>query len=84
MSSVDDFRICYHITVPHVESDGGTAVMQFLCKHAGEDDSSMVEITVQLWMPYAVLTSWANANPELLREMLKRQQLAKAAPGQKN
>jgi hypothetical protein len=52
-------RICYHIVVPHVENDGKTAVMQFLCKSVGDDGSTMVESTVELWMPYAVLTSWA-------------------------
>jgi len=84
MSSEEDFRICYHIKVPHVEPDGGTAVLEFLCKHAGEDGSTFVESTVTLWMPYAVLTSWANASPELFAEMQKRQQLTKAAAGSKN
>ena len=84
MSSEEDFRICYHITVPHVEPDGSTAVLQFSCKHVAEDGSTSVDSTVTLWMPYAVLTWWANASPELLQEMQKRQELSKASANPKN
>lgn len=84
MSSEEDFRICYHIKVPHVEPDGNTAVLDFLCKHVAEDGSTTIESTVTLWMPYAVLTSWANTSPELLQEMQKRQGLAKPDPTAKN
>lgn len=83
-SSEEDFRICYHINVPHVEPDGNTAVLEFLCKHVGEDGSTSIESKVQLWMPYAVLTSWTNGSPELLKEMQTRQELAKAGAGAKN
>jgi hypothetical protein len=79
MISEDPFRICYHINVPHIEPDGQTAVLEFLCKQTEEGTSDPIEKVVELWIPYIVLQSWANASPGLFAEMEKRQQLAKGA-----